>query len=112
MPSIPQNPPLSLSIPTPSPNNRPIAIKHIRHGSHHSTDTRQNGQGIMDAHVLIKRHANHSHPTGRDIPRDSHEAQRRCSKDTVRVDDVHVARDKHGDGAEAKHPGGHDRGPY
>lgn len=103
---------LSLSIPTPSPNNRSIAIKHIRHGGHHGTDTRQNRQGIMNTHVLIKRHAHHCHPTSCDIPRNSHEAQRRRSKDTVRVDDVHVTRDKHRNSAESKDTRGHYRGPH
>lgn len=65
----------------------------------------------MNTHILIKRHAHHRHPAGCDIPRDGHEAQRRRSEDTVRVDDVHVARDKHGDGAETEDAGGHDGGP-
>ena len=56
----------------------------------------------MHPHILIKRHADDRHPAGGNIPRDGHEAQRGRRVDVVAVDDVHVAGDEDGDGAEAE----------
>lgn len=65
----------------------------------------------MHPHVLVKRHPDHRHAPGRHVPRDGHEAERGGGVDAVAVDDVHVAGDEDGDGAEAEDGGGDYGGP-